>query len=164
MYTLTELAIALSLIITYTCNLNNKLRQILKGFLNMSLNTGDKLTKKAIVTEKMLACNVGSGSLRVLATPIVAAFMENTACELAQKELEDIYTTVGTQISIEHTSPTPIGAEISVTAELEKTDGRIFYFKVYAEDKKGEIAKGNHTRVSVKSEGFQKKADGKFNG
>lgn len=130
----------------------------------MSLNTGDKLTKSAIVTEDMLACNVGSGSLKVLATPTVAALMESAACELAQKGLEDIFTTVGTQISIEHTSPTPLGAEISATAVLEKVDGRMFYFKVYAEDKKGEIAKGTHTRVSVKSESFQKKAEEKFNG
>ncbi|MCH5299769.1 MAG: thioesterase family protein [Ruminococcus sp.] len=130
----------------------------------MSLNIGDKLTKKSVVTEDMLACNVGSGSLRVLATPMVVALMENAACELAQRGLEDIFTTVGTEISIEHTSPTPIGAEVSATAVLEKIDGRMFYFSVYAEDKKGEIAKGTHTRVSVKSESFQKKAEEKFNG
>ena len=33
---------------------------------------------------------------------------------------------------------------------------------IFAEDKKGEIARGTHTRVSVKSEKFQMKADSKF--
>lgn len=127
------------------------------------ITLGTTLTKKALVTEDMLACNVGSGSLRVFATPMVAALMESAACELAQRGLDDIFTTVGTEISIEHISPTPLGAEVSATAVLEKIDGRMFYFSVYAEDKKGIIAKGSHVRVSVKSDSFQKKAEDKIN-
>lgn len=130
----------------------------------MSLKIGDSLTVRKTVTEDMLACKVGSGSLEVLATPMVVALMENAACQLAQQGLEDIYTTVGTQISIDHTSPTPLNAEISATAVLTKIDGRMFYFDVAANDKKGVISKGTHTRVSVKSESFQRKADEKFNG
>ena len=74
----------------------------------------------------------------------------------------DELTTVGTMISIEHTSPTPLGAEVTATAVLKSVDGRMFNFEVFAEDKKGEIARGTHTRVSVKSEKFQMKADSKF--
>ena len=48
------------------------------------------------------------------------------------------------------------------TAVLKSVDGRMFNFEVFAEDKKGEIARGTHTRVSVKSEKFQMKADSKF--
>ena len=122
------------------------------------------LSKTIKVDEENLAVSMGSGSLLVLATPAVVALIENAAAELAQNELDnDELTTVGTMISIEHTSPTPLGAEITATAELTKTDGRMFYFDVTATDKKGEIAKGTHTRVSVKAEKFQMKADGKFN-
>lgn len=122
------------------------------------------LSKTLKVEEENLACAMGSGSLMVLATPAVVALMENAAAELAQTELNnDEFTTVGTMISIEHTSPTPLGAEVTATAVLTKTDGRTFCFDVKAEDKKGEIAKGTHTRVSVKAEKFQMKADGKFN-
>ncbi len=122
------------------------------------------LTKTLKVEEENLACAMGSGSLMVLATPAVVALMENAAAELAQIELDnEELTTVGTMISIEHTSPTPIGAEITATATLTKVDGRMFYFEVVANDKKGEIAKGTHTRVSVKAEKFQMKADEKFN-
>lgn len=121
------------------------------------------LSKSIKVEEENLACAMGSGSLMVLATPAVVALMENAAAELAQNELDnDELTTVGTMISIEHTSPTPIGAEVTATAILKKIDGRMFYFDVIAEDKMGEIAHGTHTRVSVKSEKFQLKADGKF--
>lgn len=126
----------------------------------MAENTISKTIK---VEEENLACAMGSGSLMVLATPAVAALMENAAAELAQKVLNnDELTTVGTMISIEHTSPTPIGAEVTATAVLTENDGRIFKFEVFANDKKGEIARGTHTRVSVKAEKFQMKADSKF--
>lgn len=120
------------------------------------------VTKKA--EQKDMAVSMGSGSLNVLATPAVVALMENAAAALAQKLLDnDELTTVGTMISVEHTSPTPINAEITASATLTKTDGRTFCFDVSAKDAKGEIAKGTHTRVSVKANKFQMKADGKFN-
>ena len=91
------------------------------------------------VEEENLAVSMGSGSLCVLATPCVVALMENAAAALA-----------------------PLGAEVTATAVLKSVDGRMFNFEVFAEDKKGEIARGTHTRVSVKSEKFQMKADSKF--
>lgn len=121
------------------------------------------ISKTIKVEEENLACAMGSGSLMVLATPAVVALMENAAAELAQNELDnEELTTVGTMISIEHTSPTPIAAEVTAKAILTKVDGRMFYFDVETYDKKGLIAKGTHTRVSVKAEKFQAKADGKF--
>lgn len=123
----------------------------------------ETLTKKLNVKKENLASVVGSGSLDVLATPAVAALMEGAAAELAQNVLDnDELTTVGTAISIEHTSPTPLGAEVEAEARLVKTEGRLFFFELTARDSAGEIAKGTHTRVSVKAEKFQKKADGKF--
>ena len=122
-----------------------------------------KLTKTIRVEEEQLACAMGSGSLFVLATPAVVALMERAAAELAQNIINsDELTTVGTQISIEHTSPTPLDAEVEAEARLVKTEGRLFFFELTARDNAGEIAKGTHTRVSVKAEKFQKKADGKF--
>lgn len=127
------------------------------------IKIGDSLTKSTVVTEDKLAVNVGSGDLRVLATPAVATLTENTAAALAAKGLEQGITTVGTSICIDHTSPTPVGATIQAKATLIKTDGRTFEFSIEAYDEKGIIAKGNHTRVSVKADEFQKKADEKFN-
>lgn len=127
------------------------------------LNIGDSLTIKEKVDETMLAVSVGSGDLEVLATPALIALMENAAATLAKKGLEEGFTTVGAKIDIAHTSPTPLGAEIEVTAELKNSDGRVFGFDVKACDKKGLIAGGSHTRVCVNADKFQKKADEKFN-
>ncbi len=128
----------------------------------MSAGTGEILTIEAVVTQQMTALEVGSGSLKVYATPMVCALMENAAADLAQKQLEQGITTVGTAISIEHLSPTPVGAKVRAQAEIMSIEGRIFKFEVTAFDDLGVIAKGTHTRVSVKADSFQKKADEKF--
>lgn len=126
------------------------------------LNIGDSLEIKDTVTPEMLAVYMGSGDLEVLATPAVAALMENAASTLAKKGVGDDFTTVGTMINIEHVSPTPVAAEIMAKAVLKESDGRFFKFDIEAYDEKGLIAKGEHTRVSVNSGKFQKKADEKF--
>ena len=123
---------------------------------------GDIYETTKTVVEENLACSMRSGCLRVLATPMVVAFMEEAALELAQKDLPDGITTVGTAVAIEHISPTPVGAEVKIKATLTDTDGRFFNFDVEAYDKAGLIAKGTHTRASVKSEKFEKKAAEKF--
>ncbi len=111
------------------------------------------------VTEDMLACNVGSGLLRVLATPTLCALFEQAASQLAQTLVDEGQTTVGASLQIDHLAPTPLGGHVTVTAELVKHEGRKFAFNLHAEDAAGEIAKGTHSRVAVGSERFQEKAD-----
>ena len=122
----------------------------------------DNFVIEKVVTEDMLAVNVGSGSLRVLATPTVVALMEEASANLADTFLDEGLTTVGTMVEIQHISPSPIGAKIKVESKLISNDGRSFKFEVTAYDNAGMIANGTHNRVSVKSEKFQKKADEKF--
>lgn len=122
----------------------------------------DNFVIEKVVTEDMLAVNVGSGSLRVLATPTVVALMEEASTKLADTFLDEGLTTVGTMVEIQHISPSPIGAKIKVESKLISNDGRSFKFEVTAYDSAGMIANGTHNRVSVKSEKFQKKADEKF--
>lgn len=127
-----------------------------------------KLTRTFTVTQEKLATSVGSGSVEVLATPMVAAMMENTAAALAQQELdgagETDCTTVGTSLSMTHDAPSPLGALITVTAVLEKREGRKFSFSLEASDNAGVISKGTHERVSVKKATFAEKAAARLAG
>ena len=116
------------------------------------------LRKEYTVTEEMLAEHVGSGSLPVLATPVVAAFFEGAAAELAQGFLPEGITTVGTEITVHHTAPTPCGAKLTVEAELTERTDRTFRFRLSAADEAGQVADGGHERVSVKAERFVEKA------
>ena len=111
------------------------------------------------VREDMLAVKVGSGTLRVLATPALAALFEKAAVQLAASFLQPGWTTVGTEILIQHQVPTPLGALIKATAVLTKREDRTFYFNLSAQDAQGLVASGKHIRVAVAAERFQQKAE-----
>lgn len=128
----------------------------------MEIQIGKKVTKTDIVTADKLACNVGSGSVAVYATPMVIALIEGAAAELAQEIVPGGCTTVGTKISVEHLSATAEGAEVYATAQLVECDGRKFEFVVEAYDNAGMIAKGTHQRFSVKADKFISKATAKL--
>ncbi|QAT48312.1 thioesterase [Caproiciproducens sp. NJN-50] len=122
-----------------------------------------RLTKEFTVSQEMLASRMGSGLLPVLATPIVAAFFENTAMEIAAGYLSDGETTVGSKITVEHLAPTAPGCKVTVTAELEEHEKRTFRFRLEARDNAGVVATGTHVRVSVAGERFMKKAEERKN-
>ena len=52
------------------------------------------------VTKEVLASAFGSGLVDVYATPAMIAAIENTAALSVESELEEGYTTVGTQVSV----------------------------------------------------------------
>ena len=60
------------------------------------LKVGMKLEVEKVVTENDTAAKAASGSVEVLATPIMIAWMEGASLNLVQKELENGLTTVGT--------------------------------------------------------------------
>jgi predicted thioesterase len=113
--------------------------------------------KEFTVTENMLADHVGSGSLPVLATPVLAALFEGAAAEIAQGFLPDGITSVGTEITVRHTAPTPCGAKLTVEAELTEQSDRTFRFRLTAADEAGQVASGEHERVSVKRSALRKR-------
>ena len=115
-----------------------------------------------LVDEDRLACTVKSGSLRVLATPMMIAGMEQAACELLQQFLDEGQTSVGTAMQVEHVAATPCGMEVTAQAKIVSQDGRQVNFEVSAWDRDGEIGHGVHTRFIVDAERFQKKADRKL--
>lgn len=117
------------------------------------------IQKEITVTEAMLADRVGSGSLPVLATPALAALFENSAAALAQAYLPEGITTVGTELTLRHSAPTPCGAKLIFSAELVSLGERDFHFRLSASDEAGPIAEGEHTRFSVKSARFLEKAN-----
>lgn len=120
---------------------------------------GERKVLRAPVTEQMLAVHVGSGTLRVLATPAVCALFEQAASALAQALVPAGQTTVGVSLCVDHLAPTPLGGQVAVTAELVSHEGRAFQFRLLAEDGAGVVAKGTHTRAAVDSARFQAKAE-----
>lgn len=124
---------------------------------NATIGTKHKISD--IVTESMLACNVGSGSLRVFATPAVLAMMEKAACELLEPYLDEGITTVGISADLSHLNPTPLGAAVTAEAELTEISDRKYTFTITVYDELGVIAAATHERFAVKADRFSEKAE-----
>jgi len=121
------------------------------------METGLKHTSTLVVEERHLAATVGSGDLRVLATPVMMSLMENAAMLAVSDYLEEGSTTVGGHIESSHIHPTTLGKSISATAELVKIDGRKLSFKISASDDHGVIGEGTHLRFIVNAVKFMSK-------
>ena len=121
------------------------------------MEIGKKYTSTLVVEEKHLACQVGSGDLRVLATPMMMALMENAAMRCVADELDTGSTTVGGQISSSHLKPTGLGHTVTATAELIAVEGRKLKFRISASDEEGLIGEGEHLRFVVGRERFMQK-------
>ena len=126
------------------------------------IQVGLKNSAEAIVTENDTALQVGSGSLKVLATPKMLALIEKAAADLVEKNLPVEYTSVGTLLNVSHSAPTPVGMKFSAEAKISEVDGRKIIFEVVAFDECGEIGRGTHERFIVGREKFQSKADSKL--
>lgn len=109
----------------------------------------------AEVTAAMLACNVGSGDMEVLATPVMLALMENAAMTAVAPSLPEDSTTVGGHISSSHLMPTPCGETVTATAVLTVVNGNRLTFHVSAHDSRGNLlGEGEHLRFVVNRDRF----------
>ena len=128
--------------------------------LKMEIGTVHEIKVK--VTDEYTAAKMRSGSLPVLATPYMIAFMEQASAELCEKFLPEGISSVGTHIDVYHLAATAVGAEVRVVSTLTAFDGRKAEFTVEAYDNAGLIGKGTHERFTIKISSFMKKAEEKI--
>lgn len=127
----------------------------------MDIVIGMKGEAFTTVEREDTAYEVGSGDLLVYATPCMVALMEGAACE-AISPLPEGKTSVGTQLSVEHKSATPVGLEVRAEAEVTAVDGNTVTFHIAAYDEAGLIGEGTHKRVIVSSQRFLDKTYSKL--
>lgn len=109
------------------------------------------------VTTKDTAKTVKSGTLDVLATPVLSALMEEAAVKAITPFLPPDETTVGGYIALTHKAPTKIGDRVTVIATVTKVDGRKIHYHITAKDTQKDIGEAEHTRFIVNSHDFMKK-------
>ena len=114
------------------------------------------------VTAQLSAKAVGSGTLEVLATPVMIARMEQAAWMAVAPALEADSGTVGPLMNVKHLSPTPLGMSVTCRAELVEVDGRRLVFQVTAQDAQGIVGQGIHERAIIQTERFLAKAQKKL--
>ena len=118
---------------------------------------GMKYELEKVVTPEVTAVRVGSGSLPVLATPMMIAWMEEAATEAIRPQLEAGQTSVGILVTIRHMAPTKVGKTVRVVAEVTEVKGNKVSFAVKAYDEETKIGEGCHERAIVDAEKFMKK-------
>jgi fluoroacetyl-CoA thioesterase len=121
----------------------------------MQLDEGLEASVEDVVTEEMTATAVGSGDVRVLATPVVLSLVERAAVKTVRGRLPDGQTSVGSSVTLDHLAPTPVGARVKAAVRLAGVDGRRVTFSFSVGDPAGEVARGTHVRVIVDRERFE---------
>ena len=128
----------------------------------MEITVGMKGQTSTLVEREDTACEVGSGSLLVYATPCMVALMEGAACEAISAVLPEDKTSVGMELNIQHLSATPVGLEIRAEAEVTAVDGSVITFHVAAYDEAGLIGEGTHKRAVITTQRFLDKTYAKL--
>lgn len=107
-----------------------------------------------VVEEVHTAQHLRSGAVKVLATPIMVALMEEAARHAIDPLLETDQVSVGMALAVKHQAATPIGMRVTARAELLTVAERTLTFRVEAHDEREMVGEGTHVRAIVNRERF----------
>ena len=128
----------------------------------LDIPVGATGTATLIVTDEHTAPRVGSGLIRVLATPVMINLIEAAALNACEQLLPAGHQSLGTRLDVSHVAATPVGMRVTATAEVLRIEGRHILFKVVAHDERDLIGEGSHDRVVVDVERFDKRVQEKM--
>src|SRR2546423_10736357 len=77
-----------------------------------------------IVADAHTAPRIGSGRVRVLATPVMINLMEAAALDAVEALLPAGHQSLGIKLDVTHTAATPVGMRVASTARLIGIEGR----------------------------------------
>lgn len=129
--------------------------------LTAHLSPGLTGTAEILVGTRDTAPHVGSGKIKVLATPVMVGLMEEAALNAVEALLPVGHQTLGTRLDISHIAATPVGLRVTARAELSHVEGRRLVFRVWAEDEFDRIGEGTHERIVVNVARFDERAQKK---
>lgn len=127
----------------------------------VNIKAGASASAEIVVGTRDTAPHVGSGKVKVLATPVMVSLMEEAALNAVEGLLPPGQQTVGTRLDITHSAATPVGLRVKASAELTCVDGRRLTFRVWAEDDVERIGEGTHERIIIDVARFDTRAQAK---
>jgi predicted thioesterase len=126
------------------------------------LRPGLSGTASLKVADEHTAPRVGSGRVRVLATPVMINLFEAAALAAIEHLLPQGYQSLGTHLDVRHIAATPAGMNVNAVATVTKVEGRTVTFRVEARDEKDLIGDGTHERVVVNVAKFDARVQAKL--
>lgn len=127
-----------------------------------ALKPGLHSSTEILVGTRDTAPHVGSGRIKVLATPVLVMLLEEAALNAVEGLLPAGQQTVGTRLEVSHTAATPVGMRVTAHAEVTKVEGRKLTFRVWAEDEVERIGEGLHERIVVTVDRFDLRTQAKM--
>ncbi|MGE0559016.1 MAG: thioesterase family protein [Burkholderiales bacterium] len=127
-----------------------------------AMKPGLKSSTEILVGTRDTAPHVGSGKIKVLATPVLVMLLEEAALNAVEGLLPAGQQTVGTRLDVSHTAATPVGMRVTAHAEVMKVEGRKLTFRVWAEDEVERIGEGVHERIIVTVDRFDIRTQAKI--
>ena len=100
--------------------------------------------ERFVVSGQHLIDFAHDGMPQILSTPWLIWFLEHAARNAVLPLLEPGESTVGVVVNVEHTAPTPLGAEVVCRARVIYADGPLISFQFEAHDEHEKIAIGTH--------------------
>ena len=91
----------------------------------------------------------------VLATAYMAVMMEGACTKVLRPHLDAGEGSLGIHLNVSHVAATVPGQTVTVTATIEKVEGRKVTFRVVAHDGIDKIGEGLHQRAVVPWERFK---------
>jgi predicted thioesterase len=128
----------------------------------MDLKPGLRGQASIVVADEHTAPRVGSGRVRVLATPVMINLFEAAALAAIEHLLPQGYQSLGTHLDVHHVAATPVGMEVSASALVTRVDGRTVHFRLEAKDEKDVIGHGTHERMVVNVAKFDARVQAKL--
>jgi predicted thioesterase len=125
---------------------------------------GLKGTAQLLVAPEHTAPFVGSGRIAVLATPVMINVIEAAALNAVEHLLPSGYQSLGIHLDVSHVAATPVGLQVTATAEVVRVEGRTITFRVEAGDGVETIGGGTHQRVVVSVARFDERVQRKVRG
>ena len=114
-----------------------------------------------IVEQKHVIDFATGGMPAVLSTPILIGQLERTARELLAPLLDSDERTVGAEIELRHSAPSPLGQRVKCTARVIAVEKREVTFQIEARDAVEIIARGLHKRAVIRIESFARRVQSK---
>lgn len=113
-----------------------------------------------VVTRELTVGAHVAGMPLVYATPMMIMLMEKASGAAIAGHLPSGWVTVGSEVSVRHLAPTPLGGTVVATARVLAVEGRSVLFAVEAHDGRRENRRGTHRRGAVDLERFAKRLGG----
>jgi fluoroacetyl-CoA thioesterase len=125
------------------------------------LNPGRTGSAELVVGVEHSAPSIGSGLVPVLGTPVMINLIEAAALEAVEHLLPGGHQSLGTHLDVSHVAATPVGLQVTATAEVVRVEGRTITFRVEAHDTIETIGGGTHQRVVVSVSRFDERVQRK---